>query len=189
MIKNTFEKKLNIGFDIDTYPIRKIQSEYTELSKGRAFSVDISIIDTQIINFLKTLNLSIRHAEAFYTPPGRFTSIHVDGNYFDNHVKLNWVYGAPGAKMHWYVLKENVEPEIYNTVIDTKALFFKKENVDLVWSADIGLPSLVNVGGPHNIENNTTEGRWCLSLVLWDDVKNQRLDWYDSIKIFAQFFI
>ena len=186
---NTFERSLNIGFRLSQIQLNKVIREYQDLTKSKVFTLDKNEVDTQLIDFLDELNLSISHAEAFYTCPGRFTSIHVDGKQFDQHTKLNWVYGAPGSKMHWYKLKDNAAQQDYETVIGTKALYFNKEDCELVHSAEVGLPSLVNVGGPHNVENCTDEQRWCLSFVLWDNVHNNRLEWPEAVKIFSQFFI
>ncbi len=126
------------------------------------------------------------HQEIFYSPPGFEISIHTDnGEIGKDHCKINWVFGAPGSKMYWWNPKENSGPESLLTDINTKYLNFKKQDCDLLWSAEVGCPGLINAGIPHSMHNSTTEGRWCVSIMIVDLETNDILQWDKAERIFA----
>jgi hypothetical protein len=108
-------------------------------------------------------------AEIFYTPPGGSIGIHVDrvrGQ--DNPAKLNWAYGGAGSTMRWYSQTDNTEPKIMTTPIGTGYALFDRQSCTLVHETEIGQPTLVNAGIPHDVTNPDSHGRWCVSITLAD---------------------
>lgn len=139
-----------------------------------------------VSKFLSQYNLGITHVEIFYTPPGFVLPIHTDDNEtHNNHCKINWVFGLPGSTMSWWKPNQESIPDHRVTSIGTKYDFFSEEACNLLWSAEVGRPSLVNVGIPHSVFNNTEEGRWCISFMLTDLETNYILQWDKAEQIFA----
>lgn len=129
---------------------------------------DASRLDTRLVKFLADLDIKASHVEAFYTPPMAVLPIHVDHDKFSDLVKMNFCYGGAGSTMNWWEMKDpNYEPTVRLTGVGTKYIYIDKNDVNLVDSTSIGQPTLVNVGRPHSINNNTQSMRWVLSMVLW----------------------
>jgi hypothetical protein len=150
-------------------------------------AIEKNLIDINLTTFLDSLNISVSHAEAFYTLPGKKIPIHVDTDIMDDHCKLNFVYGDSGSKMRWWAPKDETQPIVQVTSIGTKYLMFSPDQCNLVWEAEVGCPSLVNAGRPHSVDNCTDSPRRTLSLVLYNKNKKQLLDWHDAVDIFKKF--
>lgn len=136
--------------------------------------------------FLSKFNVSIQHAEIFYLPPQYELSIHIDDkDAGQNHSKINWIFGAAGSRMYWWEPNEGHAAKHYLTDIGTSYQVFDKQNCKEIWSAEVGCPSLVNVGVPHSVHNSTNEGRWCVSLMLGDNDTKFILQWDKAEQLFA----
>lgn len=123
-------------------------------------------------NFVEWFNsafpdLFIKDWEIFYTPPKNILPIHSDGYQpFIDFTKLNFVYNGGSSVMQWFKLKEEVPLDSDTNKNNTSYTFIKPEQVDCVHEAQIGTPSLVNVGVPHGIDNSDNNaGRWCICLI------------------------
>jgi hypothetical protein len=123
-------------------------------------------INPEMLDFLAELNIFSNHCELFYSIPNLFSNIHVDIKHGD-FTKLNWVYGGTNSVMNWYRPKS---PHI--TTVNTSYVKYHRDDVELLHSASLGSPSVVQAGVPHNIVNST-EDRYCISLVL-ASVKNNK---------------
>jgi hypothetical protein len=70
------------------------------------------------------------------------------------------------------------------TVVGTNYLYAEPGDCVMAESAVIGLPTLVNVGVPHSIMNNTPEHRWVLSCVLSNGAVD--IQWDEAISRLAE---
>jgi len=189
MIKNRYERIIGIGFTATTYAMDGIKS-FGLPQKSTIWNLPVEKIDPRIHGWLALRGIMVHHAEIFYTAPRWSTAIHADGSRLDEHVKLNWAYGAASSRMCWY--NDNKGGLGYTTAktrIGTEYYRWDPADCDMAWSANIGQPSLVNVGGPHNIVNDTDEGRWCMSLVLKHRSTNELVQWDQAIDIFNPFVV
>lgn len=187
-MENIYCKDIVVDFELDTTPIDRIkQSEYNVAENGQ-FSVNA--LDSNLINFLDNLNIVVIHPEIFYTPAGSGINIHVDGTAVDSNAicKLNWAYGAAGSYMTWWELKDSNRPlNQHTTAIGTQYLLFAYDDCKQVWKQQIGQPSLVNAGLPHNMHNPTNESRWCISYALGDKTTGKLLRWDDAMILFSNY--
>lgn len=188
MNQNCYCADLKLDFEIEEFMLRTEDLCDIPAYGFKQFKVDHSSLDAKLVTFLKSMDIKISHAEAFYILPGKSMPIHVDSDVMDNHCKLNFVYGAPGSLMQWWKPLTINDPLPYQlTTIGTRYLKFEKDQCELVWTAQVGRPSIVNTGQPHNVINSTDKPRKALSLVLYDLTKSQMLDWDDAIEKFKQY--
>lgn len=190
-IVNRYCKDIAIGFEASTVMLDSVRSSYTVLDRSSIFKGNANDIDGRIMEFLHPLGLDVIHVEIFYTCPGRFTSIHVDGPEIDDHCKINWVYGAPGSRMIWYEdAPGSPGPRKMTTRIGSSYLAYDTNHCVPVHHAEVGRPSLVNAGIPHNVHNTTDDQRWCVSLVLgYAGTERKFVKWDDAAVIFRDFFV
>jgi len=148
--------------------IKKYNLSFNE-HKFEHYKFPSSELPANFVNWFEKefVNLYIKDWEIFYSPPGRLMGIHSDGFYpFIDFIKLNYVYQGNNSLMKWYKLKNNVilEKKFNKHLVSTTPLNY--EQTDFVFQAPIGLPSLVNVGVPHSVDNvKNIQGRWCISLI------------------------
>ena len=113
--------------------------------------------------FNKTFDpVYLKDWEIFYTPPGGGLVIHSDGYLpFLNYTKFNFVYDGDNSLMKWYELKEGeVLDEAIPNTYSRMYTAIRPEQVDFKYESNIGVPSLVDVGSPHGIDNSAnTKGR------------------------------
>jgi len=182
-------QKLNLNFTLDTTVLDTVKSSHKS-NLSMIFKIKKEDVDKRFRTFLRELNLAVYHAEIFYTKPDGNLFIHIDTETLSNNCKLNWVYGGTNSKMVWWQQQDPDEPLSYKlTPIGTKYISFDKDKCTRVWEEEIGTPSLVNVGIPHSIDNPGSEGRWCISFVLYDLEKTQLLQWSDAVKKFSPYII
>jgi hypothetical protein len=146
------------------------------------FIIDRANFDKDLAAWLATIGLRINFGEIFRTGPMTTTRIHVDGGVMDAACKLNWAFGANGSRMAWWKPNHqatNASPKI--TPKGTRYLDFDESECTMLHSAEIGQPSLVNVGVPHNIINATNQTRWCVSYTLGMMEKDVNLQWPDAV--------
>jgi hypothetical protein len=143
-------------------------------------------IDSRLTEFLGRLNISIFHAEIFYTPPLRVLPLHIDS--IGGVCKLNFVFGGEGSLMQWWQSKHDHDTGArYTNAIGTEYSRMEVKDCDLVWQQSIGQPSLINAGVPHQVINCTNTPRWCMSFCLADKRERKRLSWQQASKIFEQY--
>jgi len=183
-----YSKDLKLDFNLDIDPLIVTQRLYTSLNSGAIFKLKISEIDPKFIHFLNEHNLTVSHAELFYTPPDKTLFIHIDWHQYSNNCKINWIFGGENSLMKWWELKDPNAPLTYRlTDIGTRYLYFNESDCNEIASAVIGQPSLVNVGVPHSVDNRGCSARWCLSYVIWDLNKNNVLQWDDALVKFSKY--
>jgi len=125
-------------------------------------------VNPELISLLTKENLKIKSAHTFFSLPTFEQGIHLDDVAPFDRVKLNFVFGGAGSKMHWYKLKDNIPmPNPKLTVASRTYFSFNKNDVDCIESTEITGPTVVQVGVPHNI-TNMSEERLCITFLLRD---------------------
>jgi hypothetical protein len=158
-----------------------------EPNRTRTISAyDQSLIDQELIDWLASLGVGIQHAETFLIRRGNNLGIHLDTDQFDDHVKLNFVYTTCDAVMNWYSVRDMALLETHTTPLGTQYITAKEHNCDLVFSAKVGQPSLINAGVLHSISHCTAD-RWCFSFVLHKD--NHLIAWDQAEAIFRDYVV
>lgn len=143
----------------------------------------------ELLSWLDAVGVDIPFWDIFVSTPNFTMHIHNDNNdCVDNMTKLNWVYEDGYSQMVWYKLKENAQHKIYeNDGMDDYALSWDHSEVEQVYSAVIGKPSLVNAGQPHNIINVSSKKRVCLSFFLIDKETDKPLQWERAMELFKEY--
>ena len=175
-MENIYCKNLKVDFDIDTSQIDEIKKTIGSPDSFKVFKA--ASIDNSVYDYLKKYKIKAAFSEIFYTPPHSKMPIHTDGEL--SKTKLNWIFGATGSVMQWWKPLTTGTPKTNDIGYDY--LSFTEEECHCIWTAQVGKPSLLNVGIPHSINNMTDEGRWCMSFVLYDTVKDQHLEWDDAVR-------
>lgn len=134
------------------------------------------IMGDEFVQLLASRGLYASHIALFHTPPRRLLPIHTDTYIIPHFAKLNFVYGAAGSRMFWYKLKPGyvIVPQVtddqkkYRTPTGSNVAYVSIPGSECfpVASTAIGTPTLVDVGVPHSVLNNTDEHRWCISIPL-----------------------
>ena len=112
-------------------------------------------------------DLFIKDWEVFYTPAGKQLPIHSDGfKPFIDFIKFNYVYNGENSVMSWYELIEDIDLESDRTGINTSYTSIEPDQVNRIYQCNIGVPSLINAGAPHGVDNSENSyGRWCVCLI------------------------
>ena len=157
--------KLNIPlFKSNIDPVEFLKQNDQHLAKH--YQINKDFLSDDIVKFFKDHGFTIKFVEIFYRPAGVNSRIHIDTSKPGDYVKLNWVYGGEGSVMNWYTHKQDEMGVTDSTPISSYAIYYKPEEVTLVHSQKVGLPTLVQVGIPHSIDNNNLTERFCASLVF-----------------------
>lgn len=196
---------LKIPFDFPS-PLRNIE-QFNNIPKPDAHvretwhrvDLDPSQLDPNLISWLAEKGISVPVWDIFCQPPQFSMHIHIDQHdVFDNATKLNFAYSDAKTgtnAMRWYSASEED-----STVKKNAGGWYRSwspENVDLIHSHNIGTPSLVNAGKPHNVVNLTDKPRICISLILvktvdvpenLDDASFVKyLQWDEAVEIFKEY--
>ena len=152
--------------------------------------VDSKFLNSDLVDLIQSLGLTVIWSECFFTNPNQFGGIHVDGG-IDGHpvinndlAKLNFVLGGKDSTMLWYTSKV-VNHAVSRNYINSKYIRYDINQVDCVYEAVVGFPSLLQAGIPHNIKNGP-EGRFCLSLSFCDS-NNTLLGMSQAQEIFKDY--
>ena len=186
-MKNNFCLNLDLPVTIDLSEFDRIKS--TDINCTIFNQFDLSL-DKNLNEFLKKYRLEICHSEVFYTPPNTTTVIHIDSDDIASKAKINYVFGASGSQMQWFNPKDStIVPGLKKTVIDTYYYYYNNDQCDLIYSAEVAQPSMVEVGVAHNVVNNTNEPRWCLSYMMYDPYQKTRSSWADVHERLQEFVV
>ena len=118
------------------------------------------------LEFFHNLGISITSVELFYRRPSpKYGIVHIDNIGYDDRLNINYVIGGEGSLMSWFkTLKEG-----YTTTGDTGAtpVRYHFEDVELIHSAEIKQPSIIQSAIPHAILNKY-KPRWCVCANIRD---------------------
>ena len=137
------------------------------------------------------LDLVIGHGEQFLLQPNArdFHIIHTDGFGAIPIVKLNYVYCDTPHLMNWYKRKPGIELSKKVSPANTPYGECDPENCELVYSAQCGKPSLVNVMELHDV-SKVSSPRVCYSFVLFHRrPAPNNLSWSEAEEIFQDYIV
>jgi hypothetical protein len=191
-MNNNYHRYLNIP--VEFKPVFPTDTNFIDQMHGPSKHIgryDMSMVNNEFKEWLATLNLNIRYSEIFHLVPGKYVehAIHIDGTEFDRHVKLNFVYCDSPSYMNWYTLKKRKSLSSRLTPAGTNFLSAHDDDVDLVYSVQVGKPSLVNVGVLHNISTGIQTPRCCFSFLIGYIDSNSIVTWDNAIEIFKDYII
>jgi hypothetical protein len=143
----------------------------------------VSLLSDEIIEFFLSKDIVVG-SELFFVPPFINSTIHADE--VGDIIKFNWIFGGKDSVMQWWQPK--VEKPVVYTEHKSPTIRYTRNEVDLVHSATVKQPSMVQVGIPHNVKNKT-ENRWCVSVIPLFKTTRKRLTWADGIGLFSDYII
>lgn len=176
---NRYYKYLNLPFENKLHPV-EMQQHHIKLDK--------QFIDPNFIAWLDSLDVTIGFSEVFQKGPGEQlpNSLHLDGEVFDDHVKINFIVNPGSSVMRWWKLKPGKEHQKKITIVGTSYLWAYRDDCDLMAESQLLQPSLVNGGQLHNVEQIDTT-RLCYSFMLVNKKTNSRVLWNDAMEIFKDY--
>ena len=123
--------------------------------------IPTTVLNPDLVALLDNLNLHVIWIDTFYNYSYQTSKIHTDAVVGDC-VKMNFVYGGTDSLMLWYKT-DIVKPVEFNK--GTGYVPYREDEVTLLHLQQVGFPSIIQAGVPHNIKN-FAEPRFCLSLFL-----------------------
>jgi len=151
-------------------------------------------INPVMLEFLEEIGLFVYYCEIFYSKPNFFSQIHIDANATRrDFAKINWVFGGKDSVMNWYKSKDDIiraEKSVPNGPNSFSYIMYQPHEVDVLHSAPLGIPSVVQVGIPHNIIN-PTEDRYCIGLALATNTNNKiyRPTMQESLELLSKYLV
>lgn len=147
-------------------------------------------IEPQFNEWFLERGVRIGHGEQFELDPSGIQKhiIHTDDFGESPIVKLNYVYCDTPHLMNWYKLKPEVNLSTAYSPAGTPYGVCDPAECDLVYSAQVGTPSLVNVMALHDV-SAVTSNRVCYSLVLIHSHKPVKLTWDEATEIFQDYIV
>jgi hypothetical protein len=153
----------------------------------------------KFIDWLSFFDLTSYWIEVFYTPSGENGIIHSDNTEYLDWAKIVFQYGAKGSTMRWW--KSDQTQEV-STSLEERSEYDKSYRTDehyhgqvlvslpevseLVYEAEIGKASLVNVGPLHSSHNPTDEPRFVVTVALFYP-DGTRVLWDDALRILKDY--
>ena len=157
-------------------------------SKGH-YPIAESMVREDLLDFFEGFGMYLKNADVFISPPKFLLQIHIDGTDLGtNSCAINWQYCTEiGSYMQWwkpkpeFMNKEIIAPESAGEnsyKIDTTpyAYAWTPEECELLHTSNIGFPSLVNIGVPHSMKNDTNVTRYAVSLT-WKKYNGSTIEW------------
>lgn len=147
------------------------------------------VLRKDLLSSMHSIGLEPDSLNVFYTSPGKFVPIHVDGFNPDNYdnrrrniAAINWAYSVFPWKMTWYSsMSKDSEYEHHSnfhyhnspTNVDHKQYSYTryipekmKVEYETHWKVN---PALVRTNVPHNVTMLENGPRWCVSVRFKQD--------------------
>lgn len=177
-----FSKDLNL-------PVRFLNEDFDCKLMFTAHSVvdTKSTLSADVLDLLADHGIQITSVELFYRRPNpKYGIVHVDNVGFADRLNLNYVIGGEGSIMSWFrPLKEG-----YTTVGDTGAtpMRWNFTDVELIHSAEIKQPSIIQSAVPHAILNKN-KARWCVCANMRDSKNRSVITMQDGIERLKEYLV
>ena len=152
------------------------------------FYLPVEDLVDEFIEWVDRHNLKIRYSEIFYSAPDSGIFLHCDEVDPADSCKINWIYDQGETYMNWYMPHPGIELTKQDNSIGGLYWDCDRDQCELVHSARVGKPSLINVSVLHDIKNPTKHPRWAVSIVLQEKTEAKRLTWHTAIKLFEPYF-
>lgn len=177
-----FSRDLNlpVGFLHPNFEWKKVFTAHSVVNTEKTLHRDV-------LDLLKDHGISITSVELFYRRPNpKYGIVHVDNVGYDDRLNLNYIIGGEGSVMSWFKpLKEG-----YKTVGDTGAtpIRYHFEDVELIHSAEIKQPSMIQSAIPHAILNQN-KPRWCVCANMRDTKTRDVITMQDGIERLKEYLL
>lgn len=136
-----------------------------------------STLHQDAIEFFYDHGIKITAVEIFYRRPSpQYGIVHIDNEGYTDRLNLNYVIGGEGSTMSWF---RTLSPSAgYLTEGDTGARprRYHMHEVEIIHSAEIKQPSIIQSAVPHAILNTSTR-RWCVCANIRDTKTNEVVTW------------
>jgi hypothetical protein len=184
MLKNNYHYKLS--FPVDFIPT------YLEGDTFRNV-YPVELINQELVDWLNKLNIFVIMAEQYMLDPnGKKSSyeIHRDGqpDVHPDFIKMNYVFCDTPHVMNWYKLHPGKELKNAGIPGGFPFLVCDEGDCDLVHSAEVGQPSLVNVMELHDVSTVLSK-RYCFAFVLGNIETKQPINWNEAEELFKEYII
>lgn len=159
-----------------------------DMNGGHHRLYPIDRLEEEFANWFVERGIRIGHGEQFELSPSGVKKhiIHTDDFGTDPIVKLNYAFCDTPHLMNWYKLKHGVELTKAFSPAGTPYGACTPEECELVYSAQVGKPSLVNVMELHDVSEVSSK-RICYSFVLIHSDKPVRLTWEEATEILKDY--
>jgi hypothetical protein len=176
---NQFHYSLKLPIEFD--PVYQTPNEFQHNP------YDVALLPAEFTDWFTKLNIKIIGGEQFMLDPAKRRTyyIHIDNPSNQNHVKLNYVFCNKDYHMNWYKLKPNCTATTALTKIGTTYEWAKTEDCELLHSAIVGKPSLVNASILHSVEPVDVI-RYCFSFTL-ANLSGEELTWKHAVDLFKSY--
>lgn len=158
--------------------VSKYQNNFTH------YVVNQLDLHQELFRLFDQLNLIIDSAEVFYIPKFYQLPIHNDGGNYCDFFKINWIYFGLQSCMQWFEVKGEPQVVRHNAGFDINT--YKLDQSNLIYSAQLTGPNLLQVGVPHNVVTQYQE-RLCLSIVPKQKNPNKLLTYQEGLSIFSNY--
>jgi hypothetical protein len=175
-MEGKYFKDLNLPFDWILKDKDYLNNLVVNPDKWNHYYLPPDDLTLEFKDWVDSLGMVIRYSEIFYTKPKGSLFIHSDHLAPSDSCKINWVYDQGPTFMRWYRVKEGAELKLKENTIG--GFYYACDNDSdyiLTEQHRVGHGTLLNVGQPHDVINNTDYPRWCVSIVLQNKNNKTRI--------------
>ena len=147
--------------------------------------LNLSLINPALTYIFDSLGVKVVSLQHLSYPPYFTGTIHID-NEGGDYIKLNWIFNGFGSTVNWYKPISDIKKNKCIAGNEYVCIKYDSSEVELLYSHQVILPSLIQVGIPHNIINYS-EPRECLSMVLC--LNGKRITMSESIELFKNYIV
>jgi hypothetical protein len=179
---------LNLQYDWILEDQSYLDRLYVDPEKWNHYYLPPEHLTKEFKDWVDSLGLIIRYSEIFYTKARGSLFIHSDHLDPIDSCKINWVYDQGPTAMRWFRVKEGKELKLQENTIG--GFYYACDNDDdyiLDEEHRVGKGTLLNVGTPHDVINNTDYPRWCVSIVLQKKESEKRLGYLELKEILKDY--
>ena len=146
------------------------------------------ILTEDFHNLLDHLNCTVLAAELFYTAPYNILPWHIDMNPPRDNVKLNFVWGSDSHEMQFGEIKD-FSPLRNTSILGESSPYveFLPPQIEVKNKVQLTFPALVNSGRPHRVVNKSSQGRWCLSIIITRIGRPDRILFEEAVNLLSEY--
>lgn len=159
-----------------------------DTEKSWKYSLPLDHASEDLLSFERG-PFSLVMIEVFVTKKFDRLGCHIDADCPAGSVKLNFRYGNPNSHMEWMEIKEIHGPrsEYIGDNLDVKdwsspTLVFDDSKMNVVCSAQIDTPTVVNVSIPHGLNNEESREPLITVACIFDDENGKKITMDDALK-------
>ena len=159
---------------------------YSNKNEFCEIPIDPGMINLEIHDFFRSIGFFLTIGRYFHCPAGMNYNLHIDSfekkiDFYDDLVKINWVFGGAESEMVWYNLKPGKNYRIYNNYKNEPMAGFDEKDCVEICRTHIPKLAIVNVSVVHTLLN-PKEPRDCYSMFLASIHTNERVAWNELVE-------